>query len=181
MVRAGLADPISCLPVAPLGPACLSPGGERTRLLCRGAASLAWEARPLQSGILQNQSQRMLESGKVTLRVFLVRDIWRLCVIEVPISRASTFANFLVNQSCLLSSPPPPLPPAPSLPGRESGVHALSHLLQLLSKLNLNWKIAVGLLKTTFLSKFAVCKTLNSAVLKSKPSLFSFGPLAKRF
>lgn len=163
--------------MVPLGPEYLSPDGERTRLLYWGAASVAWEARSLQNGILQNQSQRMLERGKVMVGVFLVRDTWRLHVIGMPISQASTFVNFLVNQSCVLPPHPPPPPPAPSLPGMENVVHALSHLLELLNKPNLNWKIAVGLLKTTFFSKFVVCNTLNSAVLKSKPSLFSFGPL----
>ena len=54
--RAGLAGPISCLPVTLLGPECFPPSKGRTRLLCQGAASLTWEAGPLQNGIKEEKS-----------------------------------------------------------------------------------------------------------------------------
>lgn len=56
----------------------------------------------------------------------------------------------------------------------------LSHLLELLSKFNLNLKIAVGLLKPHFWASLLLLK-LHPAVLKSNPSSFSFGFSAERF
>lgn len=50
-LRVGPTHPISCLPTTLLGPKCFPPGGEGTRLLCRGAACLTLEAGSLQNGI----------------------------------------------------------------------------------------------------------------------------------
>lgn len=154
---AGPDSPISCLPVTPLGP-------KRLPSWCRKkqAASLTWEAGPLQSGI----------KNKTKSRRCWREEMWCLecsCAGRRRgphpwgnpfLSKCFRWLALLIKAVCFLLCP-------------GWGVWStLSRPLELLSKFNLNLKIAVGLLKPHSSGSSLLLKLFVLLYLNLNPLLY---------
>lgn len=110
-------------------------------------------------------SQRMLKRCIVMLGAFLGREMWGSRSLRWSLPKEVLWLTcLLIKAVCFLL--------LLCLDWRVWSL--LSRLLELLSKFNLNLKIAVGLLKPHFSASLVLLK-LHPAVLKYNPSSFSFG------